>query len=436
MTCSKPPILRRAQILFHAGILMGVFAALLMSSHKWSSLLLVPLLVALICAICTGCMIGGTRAQRAAAYEVFRLPASGTHAPGSPSLRIEVRRLPEGFTLANVQASCAKGVAAPGDIELIDLQDQIDSKNSPAIRVTLLDGSGLVWEGEAKRSWYEGIPLDIAGYLAACARPGGRDFWRAESACAVARAGWTEEAVMTARAWWIALHSSVEAQRFIGMYHFIRSTHACIPEPERSKLWQEWLSAAIAGMSNSSDRHARRFGGLDAGRLLEHPVDGLDARSVVRQMDDAGLRGSDPYLSVVRATRVTLVEQHEYAIAIDGDPNPVGAWRDEEFMRGIAELPIKLAPASMIPFPYADQTTPAQRQEVKEGAFALMDTMYRAKGMATCEALVARNRMQEAERMKRELLSRLQTETLATELDEASARAIAWRKSVVGTPKK
>ncbi|MSR45325.1 MAG: hypothetical protein EXS15_08260 [Phycisphaerales bacterium] len=62
--------------------------------------------------------------------------------------------------------------------------------------------------------------------------------------------------------------------------------------------------------------------------------------------------------------------------------------------------------------------------------------MYREKGMATYEALVARNRMPEADRMKRELLSRLQTETLATELDEASARANAWRESVVENPKK
>lgn len=407
-----------------------------MSFHKWQSLLLVPLIATLSFAMSTGCVIGGTRAQRAAAYEVFRLPASGTHAPGSPILRIEVRRLPEGFTFASVQTTCAEGVATPGDVELIDLQDQIESKDSPAFRVTLLDGSGLVWEGEAKRSWWRGTPLDIAGYIAACARPGGRNFWRAESASAVARAGWTVEAVVTARAWWNALHSSVEARRFIGTYHFIRSTHAGIPEPERSELWQEWLTGAIAGMNNSDDRHARRFGGLDAQELLEHPVDGLDAGSIVKQMDDAGLRGSKPYLWVVRESRDKLVEQQEYAIAIDGDPNPIGAWLDDEFMRGIAELPIRLVPASMIPFPYADKATPAQREEVKEGAFELMDKTYRAKGMAIYEALVARNRMQEADRMKRELLSRLKTETLAAELDEASARAIAWRESVVGTPKK
>lgn len=407
-----------------------------MSFHKWQPFLLAALAVAIVCVVCMGCFtgVGGTRAERMTALAAFRLPATGTHAPGSPILRIEVRSLPEGFTFGNVQTSCLAGVATPGDIELIDLQDQVETNESPPIRVLLLDGSGLVWEGEAERSWFQGIPLDIAGYRAACARPGGRDFWRWECVRTVALAGWTDAAVVTAEKWWIALHATVEAQRILQSYSFIDSTHSCIPEPQRSELWQQWLSDAIAGMSNSSDRHARRFGGLHAGYLLEHPVDGLDARSIVKQMDDAGLRGSDPYLWVVRETRAQLVEQCEYAISIDGDANPVGAWLDEEFMRGIAGIPLKLVPMSIVPFPYADKATPAQREEVRQGTFELMDTMYREKGMATYEALVARNRMPEADRMKRELLSRFPTETLKAELDQASARAIAWRESRVEIP--
>lgn len=399
-----------------------------MSFRNWYSCLRIPLAAAIFCAVCTGCfIISGTRAERKAALAPFRFPASGTHAPGSPILRIEVRSLPEGFTFGDVQTSCREGVGQPGDIELIDLQDQGESGNSPAIRVILLDGSGLVWEGEAQGPWAQGIPLAITGYRAACARPGGREFWRSECVGTVAFAGWTDEAVLTAGRWWIALHTSVEAQRFRRVYSFLNSAHRWIPEPQRSELWQRWLSDAIAGMSNSSDRRVRFFGGRNAQDLLERPVDGLDAQSIVTQMDDAGLRGSDPYLAVIRGSRGKLVEKREYAIAIDGDANPVGAWLDEELIRGIAEIPLKLVPISLVPFPYADKVTPAQREEVKQGAFELVDTMYREKGMATYEALVARNRMPEADRMKRELLSRLPTETLKAELDQASARAIAWR---------
>lgn len=352
--------------------------------------------------------------------------------PSGPCLRVTVFSLPVDVSWEEIVEDCDSGVATPGNVILVDSRAEIALEGTfsdqPQVRVEWIDGRFPCWEGPIVRNKSSRGPVEHPAFIQALSAARVLAEPRSDPLACFAYSfvvvGWDDAAVYVSIEVWERFRRIKKWTNYTpSRFSFLFSTMQLLPSHLARTLHDRWVLEAIEGM-----REGTRIGNWEMTRnakrelavlATKHTIpDGVSVSTLVLAMREAGLQGTGVYCDVIRDQRVELVRDREYHLAVDGDSDPVGAFFNDEFWRGLATGIIYLAP---VPVPYA--TTDEQRRAVMARAKVDLNTEYRLKGVAIYEALVATGRASEAKRMRAELLQRLPAENLERLLNEAAERA-------------